>query len=66
MQSLGFHAKNPMMFEMVLKISTKRKGGSATFVQLAEDLAELIVSQSLRPEPTNNVSSRLVGSISSD
>lgn len=44
MQSLGFHDKNPMMFEMMLKMSAKRKGGSTTFVQFAEDLALLIVS----------------------
>eukprot|EP00904_Undaria_pinnatifida_P011311 jgi/Undpi1/730/HiC_scaffold_10.g04194.m1 len=42
MQGLGFHEKNPMMFEMVLKISAKRKGGSTNFVQFAEDMAELI------------------------
>lgn len=44
MQNLGFHDKNPMMFEMILKISAKRKGGGATFVQFAEDMAGLIVS----------------------
>ena len=44
MQGLGFHEKNPMMFEMVLKISKKRKGGSTNFVQFAEDMAALIVS----------------------
>ena len=45
MQGLGFHEKNPMMFEMVLKISAKRKGGCTNFVQFAEDMAELIVSK---------------------
>lgn len=44
MQSLGFHDKNPMMFEMVLKMNAKRNGGNTTFVQFAEDLAHLIVS----------------------
>lgn len=43
MQSLGFHDKNPMMFEMVNKISAKHNGGKATFPQFAEDLAGLIV-----------------------
>lgn len=47
MQSLGFHDKNPMMFEMMLKISSKRQGGNTTFVQFAEDLALLVVSQSI-------------------
>lgn len=47
MQSLGFHDKNPMMFEMVLKMNAKRKGGNTTFVQFAEDLAHLIVRQSI-------------------
>lgn len=44
MQTLGFQDKNPMMFETVLKISAKRKGGNTTFVQFAEDLADHIVS----------------------
>lgn len=44
MQTLGFQDKNPMMFEIMLKIGAKRKGGSTTFVQFAEDLADLIVS----------------------
>ena len=52
MQGLGFHEKNPMMFEMVLKISAKRKGGSTNFVQFAEDMAELIVSS---PRPGKNL-----------
>lgn len=44
MQTLGFQDKNPMMFEMMLKISAKRRGENTTFVQFAEDLADLIVS----------------------
>lgn len=44
MQSLGFNEKNPMMFEMMLKISAKQKGGNITFTHFAEDLAHLIVS----------------------
>lgn len=47
MQSLGFHDKNPMMFEMVNKISAKHDGGKATFPQFAEDLADLIVRKAL-------------------
>ncbi len=50
MQTLGFQDKNPMMFETVLKISAKRKGGNTTFVQFAEDLADHIVSESVRTD----------------
>lgn len=44
MQTLGFQDKNPLMFEIMLKISAKRKGGSTSFTQFAEDMADLIVS----------------------
>lgn len=44
MQSLGFHDKNPMMFEMVQRIRADRNGGNVTFAQFAEDLANLLVS----------------------
>ncbi|CAN0445648.1 unnamed protein product, partial [Ectocarpus sp. 12 AP-2014] len=42
MQTLGFQDKNPMMFELMQNISSKMKGGPMTFVQFAEDLADLI------------------------
>ena len=44
MQTLGFQDKNPLMFEIMLKISAKRKGSSTSFTQFAEDMADLIVS----------------------
>lgn len=44
MQTLGFQDKNPMMFELMQSISSKMKGGPITFIQFAEDLADLIVS----------------------
>lgn len=44
MQTLGFQDKNPLMFEMMVKISEKQKGNSMGFAQFAEDLADLIVS----------------------
>lgn len=44
MQTLGFQDKNPMMFELMQSMSSKMKGGPITFVQFAEDLADLIVS----------------------
>lgn len=47
MQSLGLHDKNPMMFEMVLKLSTRREGGNITFKEFTEDIADLIVSKDL-------------------
>eukprot|EP00903_Cladosiphon_okamuranus_P012618 g11805.t1 len=42
MQTLGFQDKNPLMFEIMLKISAKRRGSSTTFAQFAEDMADLI------------------------
>lgn len=44
MQTLGFQDKNPMMFQAIQDISNKRSGGMTTFIQFAEDLADLIVS----------------------
>lgn len=44
MQTLGFQDKNPLMFEIMLKISAKRKGSSTSFAHFAEDMADLIVS----------------------
>lgn len=44
MESLGFHDKNPMMLEMILKMSARHKRGNVKFSRFVEDLADLIVS----------------------